>query len=93
MSKKRSKRSREIRKFRRSARPATARDPKDQFGPSATLCRVYCLHCDAIYWSDQIKWDSRAQLWVCMHWPLCSGAGFGVNLREITEEDALWLYA
>lgn len=84
--KKRRNRIRELRKFKR-AQNLVAADERDPFGPPLALCEVYCIHCGEKYWSDQIKWDPAEQLWVCRHWPECGGAGFGIDIHDVSQQE------
>lgn len=88
--KKRSNRTREFLRFKRNRETAVP-DHNDPYGPPQSICEVFCIHCGQRYWSDQIKWDPAEQLWVCRDWPNCSGAGFGVDIIEVTDEPGPWL--
>jgi hypothetical protein len=94
MSKKRKNRKAiQIRKHRRRVRQVSGPDYKEPFGPPSTLCQIYCIHCHKKYWSDQIKWNQRDELWVCRDYEFCGGAGFGIDIVEVTDKPGPWLYA
>jgi len=94
MSKKK-KRNNKVGEFRRFKRNRNSVGPghNDPYGPPQIVCEVFCIHCGKRYYSDQIKWDPVAKLWVCRDWPRCGGAGFGINIIEITDEPGPWLYS
>ena len=45
---------------------------------------VRCIHCGAVYRSDEMKYEKRRgiALWWCKD-PGCEGAGFGVDIHPI----------
>ena len=58
-------------------------DFNDPFAPNLNSERiVVCLHCGEEYKENEIKWDKKADLWVCKNYPRCDGAGLGYDIHH-----------
>lgn len=56
-------------------------DLHDPFAPDLkSTLGVTCLHCGDTYPENKIKWCPERGLWVCVNYPSCDGAGYGVDI-------------
>ena len=61
-------------------------DYNDPFKPNLkSKEQLYCLHCGRTFPESDVRWDPRAELWVCPNWPKCNGAGVGFDLLPAKE--------
>lgn len=57
----------------------------DPMGPPVDARDVWCLHCQAVFSSEEMVYDDESELWLC---PRCrDGAGYGLDIHDVMEGD------